>query len=86
MLVVLEVLCFEFYPNSPTLKEQAMVIKESFQDSSLHQFCASDWWLNTWKSAYAIKESRIPGKVGDLAEETITSWLERIQELTKGYS
>ena len=67
------------------LKEEAMAIKESLQDSSLDQFCASDGWLATWKSAYIIKERRIAGEAGDVAEETITSWMERIQELTEGY-
>ena len=68
------------------LKEEAMAIKESLQDSSLDQFRASYGWLDTWESAYAIKECRIVGEPGDVAEETITSWMERIQELTEGYS
>ena len=57
------------------LKEEAMVIKENLQDSSLDQFRASDRRLYTWKSAFAIKERRI-----------VTSWMERIQELTEVYS
>ena len=68
------------------VKEEAMTIKESLQDSSLDQFRAWDGWLDTWKSAYAIKERRIVGEAGNVAEETITSWMERIQELTEGYS
>ena len=67
------------------LKEEAMVIKESLQDSSLDQFRASDGWLHTWKSAFVIKERRIVGEAVDAAEETVTSWIERIQELTEGY-
>ena len=43
----------------------------------------SDGWLDQGKSAYAIKERRIVGEAGD---ETITSWMEIIQELIKGYS
>ena len=68
------------------LKDEAMVIKESLQNGSLDQFRASDGWLDTWKSAYTIKKRRIVGEAGDVAEETITSWMERIQELSKGYS
>ena len=30
-------------------------------------------------------ECRIVGEAGDVAEETITSWMERIVELTEGY-
>ena len=68
------------------LKEEAMAIKKSLQGSSLDQFRASGAWLDTWKSAYAIKEFRVVGEAGDVAEETITSWTERIKELTEGYS
>ena len=73
------------YPNGPMLKEEATTIKESLQDSSFDQFRAvsiSFGWLDKWKSAYTIKERRIVGEAGDVAEETITSWMERIQELT----
>ena len=41
--------------------------------------------LDTWKSAYAIKERRIVDETGDVAEETITSWMEKNQEFTKGF-
>ena len=61
------------------LKEEATAIKESLQDSSLDQSRASDGWLDTWKSAHVIKERRIVGEAEDVAEETITSWMERIQ-------
>ena len=63
-----------------------MAIKESLQDSSLDHFRALDEWLDTWKSAYAIKERRIVDETGDVAEETITSWMEKNQEFTKGFS
>ena len=63
-----------------------MAIKESLQDSSLDQFRALDKWLDTWKSAYAIKERRIVDETGDVADETITSWMEKNQEFTKGFS
>ena len=41
--------------------------------------------LNTWKSAYAIKERQIVGDAGDVTVETVTSWMEIIQELNKEY-
>ena len=74
------------YPNVPMLKEEAMAIKESLQDSSLDQSRASKGILDTWKSAYAIKERQTVSAAEDVAEETITSWTERILELTEGYS
>ena len=60
------------------VKEEAMAIKERPQDTTLDQFRASDVWLDTWKSVCAIKERRTVGEAGDVAEETITSWMERI--------
>ena len=68
------------------VKEEAMAIKERPQDTSLDQFRGSDVWLDTWKSVCAINERRTVGEAGDVAEETITSWMDRIQESTVGYS
>ena len=67
-------------------KEEAKAIKERPQDCSLNGFSASDVWLSGWKTAYAIKERRIVGEAGDVSEERITSWMERLQELFAGYS
>ena len=80
--------CFasNIYPNGPMLKEEVMAIKESLKHSRLDQFRASDGWLDTQKSAYAIKERQIVGEAGDVAEETVTSWMERIQKLTEWHS
>ena len=57
------------------------MIKERLQDSSLDSFSASDEWLDGWKSAYTIVD-----EAGVVSEETITSWMERRQELTARYS
>ena len=35
---------------------------------------------------YSVKKCRIVGEVGDVSTETITSWMERINELIEGYS
>ena len=61
-----------------------MEIKNQIQN--LDGFVASDGWLEKWKTTYAIKEKRIVGEGGDVPEETVSSWIERIQELTEGYS
>ena len=79
--------CFSnFYSNGPLLKEEAMEIKNQLQNSDLDGFVASDGWLEKWKATYAIKEKRIVGEGGDVPEETVSSWIERLQELTEGYS
>ena len=63
-----------------------MEIKNQLQNSALDGFVASDGWLEKWKATYAIKEKRIVGEGGDVPEETVSSWIERLQELTEGYS
>ena len=69
------------FPNGVILKEEAMAVKEKLQNSDYDSFHASDGW----KASHAIRECRIVGEAGDIAEETITSWMERIVELTEGY-
>ena len=63
-----------------------MEIKNQLQNSDLDGFVASDGWLEKWKAAYAIKEKRFIGEGGDVPEETVPSWIERLQELSEGYS
>ena len=72
-----------FYPNGPLLKEEAMEIKNQLQNSDLDGFVASDGWLEKLKATYAIKEKRIVGEGRDVPEETVSSWIERLQELTE---
>ena len=73
------------YPNGVMVKEEAMLVKERLQNSDYDCFNASDGWLDGWKTSYAIKDRRIVGEAGDVSKETITSWMERIVELTEGY-
>ena len=68
------------------MEEKTKAIKERLQDSSLDSFSASDEWLDGWKTAYTIKEWQIVDEAGVVPEETITSWMERRQELTARYS
>ena len=61
--------------NSPLLKEEAM--EHQLQNSDLDGFVASDGWLEKWKATY---------EGGDVPEETVSSWIERLQELMERYS
>ena len=63
-----------------------MEIKNQLQNTDLDGFIASDGWLKKWKATYAIKEKRTVGKGEDVPEKTASSWIERLQELTEGYS
>ena len=74
------------YPNGPMLKEEAMEIKKQLNDSALDGFVASDGWLDKWKASYAVKEKRIVGEGGEVSTETVSSWIERLKEMTEGYS
>ena len=74
------------YPNGVILKEEAMAIKEQLQSSNFDDFSASDGWLDCWKTTYSVKERRIADEAGDVSTETVTSWIERINELIEGYS
>ena len=65
------------------LKEEAMAIKEQLQNSDFDDFSVSDGWLDCWKTTYSVKERRIVGEAGDLSTEIVTSWMERINELTE---
>ena len=71
------------YPNGIMLKEEAMAIKEQLQNID---FDASDGWLDCWKTTYSVKERHTVGEAGDMSTETVTSWIERINELIEGYS
>ena len=67
------------------LQEETMKIKESLKDSSLDSFTASNGWLEKWKAAYGIRETRITGEAHDVSIPTVKSWIERIPELVRGY-
>ena len=68
------------------LKQEAMAIKEQLQNSDFDDFSASDGWLDCWKTTYSVKERRIVSEAGDVSTETVTSWMERINELIEGDS
>ena len=62
-----------------------MKIKNQLQNSDLDGFVASEGWLENWKATYSIKEKQIVAEGGDVPEETVSSWTERLQELTEVY-
>ena len=68
------------------LKEETIAIKEQLQNSDFDDFSATDGWLDCWKTTYSVKERRTVGEAGDVSTETVTSWMERINELIEGYS
>ena len=63
-----------------------MAIKEQLPNRDFDDFSALDGWLDCWKATYSIKKRHIVGEAGAVSTETLTSWMERIKELTEGYS
>ena len=68
------------------LKEEAIAIKEQLQNGELDGFSSSNGWLGCWKTTYSVKDRRIVGETEGVSTETVTSWMEGINKLTKSYS
>ena len=72
------------YQNGVMLNGEAMAIKQQLQNNDFDDFSASDGWLDCWKRTYSVKQRRIVGGAGDVSTKMVTSWMERINELTEG--
>ena len=66
------------------LQEEALKIKESLKDSSLDSFTASNRWLEKWKAAYGIRQTRITGEADSVLIPTVKCSIEKIPELVRG--
>ena len=73
------------FPSGAMLQEEAMLIKEALGDEELSGFTATNGWLEKFRISHKLKDKVIVGEAGDVPEETVDSWIERIRELTKGY-
>ena len=71
--------------TGPMLQEKAMEIAQGL-DISQDEFKASNGWLDHFKSRNGIKAKFISGEAGDVHEETVDSWKERLPELLQGYA
>ena len=73
------------YPDGPLLKEEAMVIKKCLDKVEFKNFTASKGWLEKWEISYGVRERKVNGVAGEVAEYTVSAWMERLVELTRGY-
>ena len=48
-------------------------------------FKASHGWLDKWKKRYNVKYLKICGESGDVHNETVKSWKERLPEIVRAY-
>ena len=65
------------------LIEEARLIAERLGDET---FQGRNGWLGKWKQRYNICQMNIAGEEGDVSEEVLESWNERLRELTRGYA
>ena len=71
--------------DGPMLKEEAIEIKKCLEKVEFKNFTASNGWLEKWKISYGVRERKVNGEAGEVAEYTVSAWMERLVELTRGY-
>ena len=73
------------HPDGPMLKEKAIEIKKCLDKVKFKNFTASNGWLAKWKISYGVRERKVISEAGEVAECTVSAWMERLVELTRGY-
>lgn len=63
--------------------EKALEIAASLDMGA--EFKASNGWLARWKQRYNISHRTVSGESGDVSNETVESWLERLLSILAGY-
>ena len=71
--------------NGPMLQEEALEISKRLDSANFEQFKASNGWLEKWKARYGIVNRLVEGESGEVQEQTIESWMERLREICIGY-
>ena len=74
------------YPDGAMLQEEALKIKTELNDSDLGDFKASNGLLEHFQKRFGLRQTRIVGEAGDVPITTIKAWMERLPEITQGYS
>ena len=69
--------------SGPMLQEEALIVASRL---GIKDFKASNGWLGRFKERHNIKQLVISGESGDVNEETVTAWRERLVTLVRGYS
>ena len=46
----------------------------------MDSFTVSNGWLEKWKTAYGIRETRITGEADDVSIPTAKSWIEKVSK------
>ena len=56
-----------------------MNIKDLLDNPDLHDFKASEGWIDKWKLSYGIHEKHISDKSFNVSEVTRGSWMEQLR-------
>ena len=73
------------YADGPMLNEEAMEIKTCSDKFEFKNFTDSNGWLEKWKISYGVRERKLNREAGEVAEYTVSAWMERLMELTRSY-
>ena len=71
--------------TGPMLKEKAMQIAKAL-DVPQDEFKASNGWLGRFKKRNGITGKFISGEAGDVSEDTVDSWQERLSDILQGWA
>lgn len=64
------------------LKEEALAVAQQLGCSN---FKASNGWLASFKSRHNLKLFAVSGEAGDVSDDTVVAWKERLKSLLSGY-
>ena len=71
--------------TGPMLQEKAMQIAKAL-DVPQDEFKASNGWLDRFKTRNGIKAKVVSGEAGDVGEDTVESWKERLPDILQGWA
>ncbi|KAL2082547.1 hypothetical protein ACEWY4_022365 [Coilia grayii] len=69
--------------SGPMVQEKALAIT---MDSGVYDFKASNGWLDSWRSRYAVKSFKVNGESADVDAQVVDDFKSRIAEMCQGYS
>ncbi len=65
--------------SGPLLQEDALQIAKSIDKDT--QFKASNGWFDSFKKRHSIEQMTVSGECGDVQEETVIGWHERLKTI-----
>ena len=69
--------------SGPMLQAEALLLAKELGNES---FKASNGWLQSLKQRHNIVQLVVSGESGDVREDTVEAWMERLPTLVQGYA